>query len=128
MISPLIAWIKLSDQEPYGRVSRCGLLRLLAIIFTLTLATPTTVPVAIAKLFPVVVSLSLVVMFTLLAKDHPEVYMASSVPVTTKLPPLPAGKVPIANVVVGIVIPVGTISVMTTLAAVFPPLFPYVIV
>ena len=124
MISPLIAWIKLSDQEPYGSVSRCGLLRLFAMIFRLTLATPTTVPVAIAKLFPVVASSSVVVIFTLLAKVHPELYIALSVPVTTKLPPLPAGKELIVNVVVGIVIPVGTISVMTTLVAVFPPLFP----
>lgn len=95
-----------------------------AIISKVTFAIPIVVPVATDELFPVLVSLLEVVIFALFTKVHQELYVTQSVPVTTKLHPLPAGKVPRVNVVVGIMIPVGTISVMTMLSADLPQLFP----
>ena len=73
---------------------------------------------------PVADSLLVVVILAVLANTCQEENKLPSVPVSTNVPPLPAGSVPIVNEVVGIFIPAGAISVITTLFAVLPQLFP----
>jgi hypothetical protein len=85
---------------------------------------PCTVHVTIAELFPVAESTLVVVMFALFTKVVHDVDVALSVPVRIIVPPLPAGSVPSENVLTGIVIPAGTMSVTTTLFADLPQLFP----
>ena len=105
-------------------MSNCGFVILLAIIFTLTFAIHCVVPVAVDLLSPVADSLLVVLILAVLANTCQEENKLPSVHVITNVPPLPAGSVPIVNEVVGIFMPAGTISVMVTLFAVLPQLFP----
>jgi hypothetical protein len=101
---------------------------LFAIISNVTFAIHCTVPVTTELLFPVLESKLVVVIFAVFTNVVPEVDSAFNVHVRTIVPPLPAGSVPIVNEFTGSVIPAGTRSVITTLLAGFPQLFPYVIV
>ena len=79
-------------------------------------------------MFPVLESKLVVVIFAVFTNVVPEVDNAFNVHVRIIVPPLPAGSVPIENELTGRVIPAGTRSVITTLFAGLPQLFPYVIV
>ena len=104
-----------------------ALLRLLAMMLTLTLAIHCTVHVTVELLFPVAAHSALVVeILAVFTNVYHEARRLVRVQVRTIVPPLPAGRVQSANVVRGIVIPAGTMSVMVTLEAGLPPLFPYV--
>ena len=107
-------------------MSNCGLVRLFALIFTLTFETDCIVHVAVELLFPVFHSILVVLMFAVFANTYHEVSKLVNVPVSVRVHPLPAGSVPIANTFVGILIFAGTTSVRSTLDASLPPLFPYV--
>jgi hypothetical protein len=67
------------------------------------------------------------VIFAVFTKTCHEVNRLQSVQVMIIVHPLHAGSVQSVNVVTGKVIHTGTMSVIITLSAVLPPLFPYVI-
>ena len=112
--------------EPYGALSNAGLVRLFAMISTVTLAIHFTVQVTVEILFPVAHSTLVVLIFAVLTKTYHEVSNVVNVHVSTMDHPLPAGSVQIVNVLIGILIFAGTASVITTLDAGLPQLFPYV--
>ncbi|MEI6118258.1 MAG: hypothetical protein WCP92_03270 [bacterium] len=123
-ISPLTAWINTLGPEPYGALSNAGFVRLFAIISSVTFAIPCTVPVTVELLFPVAESKLVVVIFAVFTKVVHDKENAFIVHVSIIVHPLPAGSVPRVNVFTGSVIPVGTRSVITTLSAALPQLFP----
>jgi len=122
--SPLTAWINVVGPEPYGALSNCGLVRLFAETLTLMFVSHWMVHVTVAELFPVAHSMLVVVMFAVLTNTYHELSKLASVHVNTIVPPLPAGSVQMVNALTGIFIHAGTISVITTLSADLPPLFP----
>lgn len=87
-------------------------------------AMPWIVPVAIALLFPVAVSVLEVLIAAVFTKFVPEVSVAVSVPVRMIVPPLPAGRDPILKFVTGKLTCPFIVSTRVTLFAIFPPLFP----
>lgn len=127
-ISPLTAWIIVLGPEPYGALSNCALVRLFAMISTVTFASHCIVHVAVELLFPVFVSVLVVLIFAVFANTYHDVSKFVSVHVSIIVPPLHAGSVPIVNVVAGNEILGLIISVSTTPEATLPQLFPYVIV
>ncbi|MEI6672248.1 MAG: hypothetical protein WCL02_02565 [bacterium] len=82
------------------------------------------VPVAVALLFPVDDSILGVVIFTVFTKTFHELSKLFNVPVSIIVPPLHAGSDQSVNVVTGKLTPTGAISVITTLLAALPQLFP----
>jgi hypothetical protein len=97
-------------------------------ISSVTFAIHLIVPVTVELLFPVVASTLVVLMFAVFTNVNHELSKLASVHVRVIVPPLPAGSVQMVNEVVGIFIHAGTTSVITTLLAGLPQLFPYVIV
>lgn len=94
-------------------------------MFISVLLTPCTVQVAIAELFPVVTSLLVLLIFTVFTNVCHERNKVQSVPVTKRVHPLHAGRVPNENEVAGAIVRYAEgISLMTTLFAALPPLFP----
>ena len=93
-------------------------------MLTLMPALQTTVPVAIDLLFPVAVSVLVVVMLAVFTNVVPEVSVAFNVPVKMMVPPLPAGRDPILKFVAFNETCPFMVSTMVTLFAIFPPLFP----
>ena len=123
-ISPLIAWINMLGQEPYGTLSNCGFVRLFAMMLSVTFAIPCTIPVVVELLFQVIHSVLVVVIFAVLTNVDHDVSRLVSVPVRMIVHPLHAGSVQILNVVAGKIIHTGAISVITTPIADLPQLFP----
>lgn len=107
-------------------MSKRGLVRLFAMMLTLTFETEGMIQVTVALLFPVFDSMLVVLIFAVFTYTYHEVSKLVSVPVSVSVHPLPTGSAPILNTLVGIVIFAGTISVIITLAAGLPQLFPYV--
>ena len=95
-----------------------------AIIFSVTFEIHFTTQVAVALLFPVTVSVLVVLMFAAFTNVYHEVSKLPNVHVSIIVHPLPAGSVQIVKVLTGIFIHAGTRSVITTLFAGFPQLFP----
>jgi hypothetical protein len=93
-------------------------------ISTVTLAIHCTIQVTVELLFPVAHSTLVVVMVAVFTKVYHDMSNDVKVQVSEIVPPLPAGSVPMVNVLTGMVIFAGTASVMTTLFAGLPPLFP----
>jgi len=93
-------------------------------ISRVTFAIPFTVHVTVELLFPVAESKLVVVIFAVFTKVVHDRENALIVHVSTIVHPLPAGSVPRVNVFTGSVIPAGTRSVITTLSAALPQLFP----
>jgi hypothetical protein len=93
-------------------------------IFILTFANHCTVHVARDVLFPVDASMLVVFIFAVLTNTYHELSKFENVHVRVIVPPLPAGSVPIAKFVVGNVICPLIVSMMLTLDACLPQLFP----
>ena len=97
-------------------------------IFTLTFAICCIVHVTVDVLFPVTFSTLVVLIFAVLTNVYHHMSSVPNVPVSVIVHPLPAGSVQMLNVLTGMVMFAGTTSLMTTLLAGWPQLFPYVMV
>lgn len=114
--------------DPYGALFSCGLVRLLTATLTKIASLPWMFPVAEALLLPVADSVLVVVIFALLTNWYHDMKVELNVPVSVIVPPLPAGSVQMVNVVAGNETSPLMMSVMMTLLAGLPPLFPYAMV
>jgi len=110
---------------PYGGLSNCGLVRLLAIMSIERPATVGMTPVIVALSFVVDSCGVTVVIDALLLITCPAGKSAMIVPTTVIDPVCPGRTCPIVQDVVGVLKSVdGKVSVMTTPLAVLPPAFP----
>lgn len=100
-ISPLTAWILLSGPEPYGALSKFGLLRLFALMSKLILLSDKIIPVTEDILLLTEVSRLVPVIIAVLTNVCPACIDERSDPVKVIVPPLPAGNVQIFHVSVG---------------------------